>query len=190
MRYPKDHKEQVRQQLLSESGSHAKKHGFAATGVDALAGAAGLTTGSLYKHFDNKSALFSALIEAEIDRTVRRFADLKPGDNAAMLKALASYLSMQHVRSPETGCPLPSLTADVARSNEEVRETFETGLLQFKKVLTELTGSDTTAWTLIAQNVGAVMIARAMLNDAVKREIIDAVRSAGASLLKTKLENE
>jgi AcrR family transcriptional regulator len=190
MRYPKDHKEQVRQQLLSESGSHAKKHGFAATGVDALAGAAGLTTGSLYKHFDNKSALFSALIEAEIDRTVRRFADRKPGDNAAMLKELASYLSMQHVRSPETGCPLPSLTADVARSNEEVRGSFEAGLLQFKSVLEEHTGSSAAAWTLIAQNVGAVMIARAMRHDSAKREIITAVRSAGESLLKSTLEKK
>lgn len=189
MRYSKDHKEQVRQQLLSDSGSHAKKNGFAATGVDALAGAAGLTTGSLYKHFASKNALFSSLIEAEINRTVQRFADLKPGDDAAMLMALASYLSMRHVRSPETGCPLPSLTADVARSNDVVRESFETGLLQFKNVLAELTGSDATAWTLIAQNVGAVMIARAMRHDSAKRGIIGAVRTSGASLLKTKRES-
>lgn len=169
--------------MLSESGRHAKQHGFAAAGVDALAGAAGLTTGSLYKHFDNKSALFAALIDTEIDRTVRRFAALKPGDNSAMLKALSSYLSMQHVRSPENGCPLPALTADVGRASEEVREAFEASLLKFKEVLTELTGSDATAWTLIAQNVGAVMIARALLHDASKREIIDAVRGAGAKLL-------
>ena len=183
MRYSTDHKAQVRQQMLSESGSYAKQHGFAATGVDALAGAAGLTSGSLYKHFDNKSALFAALIEAEIDRTVRRFANLKPGDHPALLTALSRYLSMQHVQSPQNGCPLPSLTADVARANDEVREAFETGLLQFKEVLTELTGSEATAWALIAQNVGAVMIARAMLHDAPKREIIDAVRGAGAELL-------
>ncbi|MBT9507443.1 TetR/AcrR family transcriptional regulator [Rhodoferax sp.] len=183
MRYSKEHKDQIRQQLLSKSGSYAKKHGFAATGVDALAGAAGLTTGSLYKHFDNKTALFSALIEAELDRTLHRFANVKPGDTDAMLKALASYLSMQHVRSPESGCPLPSLTAEIAQSTDDVRAVFETGVLQFKNVLKELTGSDTTAWTLIAQNVGAVMIARAMSHDSVKREIVNAVRAAGANLL-------
>lgn len=127
--------------------------------------------------------LFAALIDAEIDRTVRRFANLKPGDHSAMLKALSGYLSMQHVRSPDNSCPLPSLTADVARASDDVRETFETGLLQFKQILTELTGSDATAWTLIAQNVGAVMIARAMLHDAPKKEMVDAVRRAGANLL-------
>jgi TetR/AcrR family transcriptional regulator, transcriptional repressor for nem operon len=190
MRYPKTHKEQVRQALLSNSGSHAKKHGFAATGVDALAATAGLTTGSLYKHFDNKDALFSAVIEAEIDRTVSRFSELKPGDEKAIHKALASYLSMQHVRSPEDGCPLPALTADVARASDEVRETFEAGVLNLKTVLEKITGSDFTAWTLIAQCVGAVMIARAMRNDAEKRAVVEGVRKTAAALLTDSIENK
>jgi TetR/AcrR family transcriptional regulator, transcriptional repressor for nem operon len=190
MRYPKTHKEQVRQALLSNSGSHAKKHGFAATGVDALAATAGLTTGSLYKHFDNKDALFSAVIEAEIDRTVSRFSELKPGDEKAIHKALASYLSMQHVRSPEHGCPLPALTADVARASDEVRETFEVGVLNLKTVLEKITGSDSTAWTLIAQCVGAVMIARAMRNDAEKRAVVEGVRKTAAALLTVSIENK
>lgn len=183
MRYPKDHKQEVRQQLLSKSGKHAKKHGFTSSGVDALAGAAGLTTGSLYKHFDNKNALFSALVKAELAQTVSRFADIRPGDNAAMLEALASYLSMGHVNSPENGCLLPSLAADVARSSVEVRATFEAGVLDFKNVLEGITGSDNSAWTLLAQNVGAVMIARAMHQESVKQAIMDAVRASSADLL-------
>lgn len=183
MRYPKDHKEQVRQQLLAQSGSHAKKHGFSASGVDALAGAAGVTTGSLYKHFENKKALFSALVKAELDQTVRRFLDIEAGDNAAMIKALSGYLSMSHVLSPETGCPAPSLAADVARSGDEVRQAFEAGILDFKNVLKNFTGSDKTAWTLIAQNVGAVMIARAMFNESVQRELVSAVRGSVADLV-------
>ncbi len=190
MRYPKEHKENVRQQLLTESASYAKKHGFADSSVDALAGAAGLTTGSLYKHFDNKDALFSALITAELDKTVRRFADVTPGDSAAMLKALASYLSMSHVRSPENGCPVPSLAAEVARAPDEVRETFEAGMLELKNVLKAITGSDSTAWALIAQNVGAVMIARAMQHEPVKRDIINAVRASSAKLLTDTLEKK
>jgi TetR/AcrR family transcriptional regulator, transcriptional repressor for nem operon len=190
MRYPKEHKEKVRQQLLTESARHAKKHGFADSSVDALAGAAGLTTGSLYKHFDNKSALFSALITAELDKTVRRFADVKPGDSAAMLKAMASYLSMSHVRSPASGCPVPSLAAEVARSSVDVHAAFEAGMLDLKNVLKNITGSDNTAWTLIAQNVGAVMIARAMQHESAKQDIIDAVRATAAKLLTDTLEKK
>ncbi len=183
MRYPKDHKEQVRKQLLLDSGSHAKAHGFAASGVDALAGAAGLTTGSLYKHFDNKDALFSALITAELGKTKRRYDGLEAGDYTAMQKILTSYLSMSHVRDAASGCPVPSLAAEVARSSDAVKNAFETGVLELKNAVEDITGSSTVAWALMAQNVGAVMIARAMQREATKRELLAAVRTTGTDLL-------
>jgi AcrR family transcriptional regulator len=183
MRYPKNHKENVRQQLLLESGSHAKQHGFAVSGVNALASAAGLTTGSLYKHFDHKDALFSALITAELAKTKRRYDGVEAGDYSAMQKILSSYLSMNHVHAPASGCPVPSLAAEVARSSDEVKRAFEAGIIEIKNTVTDITGSSSAAWTLMAQNVGAVMIARAMLDDTTKREILAAVRVAGADLL-------
>ncbi len=183
MRYPKNHKEEVRQQLLLASGSHAKQHGFAASGVDALAGAAGLTTGSLYKHFDNKDALFSALITAELDKTKRRYDGVELGDYQAMQKILNIYLHLNHVHASASGCPVPSLASEVARSSDEVKRAFEAGIVELKNAVTDITGSSNKAWALMAQNVGAVMIARAMLHDTTKREILAAVRVAGADLL-------
>ena len=79
--------------------------------------------------------------------------------------------------------PATSLAADVARSNDEVRQAFEAGLLDFKNVLKDFTGSNSTAWTLIAQNVGAVVIARAMFNESVQRELVSAVRDSVAELV-------
>lgn len=101
MRYPKEHKEQARNRLLKGGGSHAKKHGFGGSGMDALAAAAGVTTGSLYKHFDGKSDLFSELIRSELQRTAQRFSAITPGDIEAAAKALAVYLSLNHVKHPE-----------------------------------------------------------------------------------------
>jgi TetR/AcrR family transcriptional regulator, transcriptional repressor for nem operon len=184
MRYPKNHKQEVRQHLLLQTGAHAKEHGFAASGVDALAGAAGLTTGSLYKHFDNKNALFAELVTAEMAQTLQRYDGIDPGDTSGMQKALSSYLSMNHVRGAASGCPLPSLAAEVARSSDAVRSAFEMGVVEIKNTLSDLTGSDSAAWTLLAQNVGAVMIARAMLSDATRRELLAAVRLTGSQHLQ------
>lgn len=184
MRYSKEHKEQIRQKLLSASGSHAKKHGFAASGVDALAGSAGVTIGSLYKHFNNKDALFAELIRSEIKGTDKLFAQLAQGGPEALIKALAAYVSLAHVQSPETGCPLPTLTAEVARAPDEVRAAFESGLLELKDTLARLTGSADVAWSLIAQSVGAVMIARAMHSEAAKKGLLKAVRTTGTELIK------
>jgi TetR/AcrR family transcriptional regulator, transcriptional repressor for nem operon len=184
MRYPKNHKEQVRQQLLLKAGSHAKEHGFDASGVEALAGAAGLTTGSLYKHFENKNALFTALVTTELTQTISRYRNVTLGDKVELKNVLNSYLSMAHVRESASGCPVPTLAAEVARSSDEVRNAFEAGIFELKKILTDHTGSESKAWTLMAQNVGAVMIARAMMSDDARRELLSAVRDMSSNLLK------
>lgn len=184
MRYPRDHKDNTRRRLIDHGGGHAKKHGFMASGMDAMAASAGVTTGSLYRHFDGKSELFAAVMRAELQRTVERFAEIAPDDRAAMVRALAAYLSLQHVSHPEKGCPLPSLTAEVARADRQVRDAFQSGVLALHATIEGLAGSSEKAWALIAQSVGAVLIARAMLDELPRREVLAAARKAGEALLR------
>ena len=151
---------------------------------DALAASAGVTIGSLYKHFDNKDALFAELIRAELQGTDKLFANMEHSGPDALIKALAAYASLTHVQTPELGCPLPSLTAEVARAPDDVREAFEEGVLQLKDTLAQLTGSPEVAWSLIAQNVGAVMIARAMRHEAAQKSLLRAVRASGSAMIE------
>jgi TetR/AcrR family transcriptional regulator, transcriptional repressor for nem operon len=183
MRYPKDYKEASRQKLIELGGSHAKKHGFNESGMAALAASAGVTTGALYKHFDGKADLFAALITAELQRTAQMYDGVDSIDDASAAKSLASYLSLQHVRHPEHGCPLPSLTPEVARADKATKVAYQAGLLEVHAGLRRLTATSEDAWTLIAQNVGAVMLARAMPNEKLQREILSALRKAGEKLL-------
>jgi TetR/AcrR family transcriptional regulator, transcriptional repressor for nem operon len=185
MRYSREHNEHVRRRLLQRGGSHAKKHGFTRSGVDAMASAAGVTTGSLYKHFDGKADLFAALIRSELSRTAQRFSTLRADDLEAAAKALAAYLSIDHVEHPETGCALPSLAPEVARADEAVREAFQSGMLALHAIVAErFTGAGDTAWALIAQSVGAVMLARAMPDDGVRRELLGAARRQSVAWLR------
>ena len=185
MRYPKEHKEQARNHLLASGGSHAKKHGFGGSGMDALAAAAGVTTGSLYKHFEGKSDLFAALIRSELQRTAQRFSAIAPDDPGAAAKALAAYLSLSHVKHPEAGCALPSLTPEVARADGPVRDAFQSGMLAIHAIVADrFTGSTDTAWALIAQAVGAVMLARAMPDERVRCELLGAMTRTSAALLR------
>lgn len=185
MRYSKEHKGQVRQRLLSASARHVKQHGFAASGVDALASAAGVTCGSLYKHFEGKSDLFAAVIRAELQRTAERFADIDPGDADAADKAMATYLSLQHLRHPQRGCPLPGLSAEVARADDAVRAAFDDGLREVHAQLQPIAGSSAKAWALINQSVGAVMLARAALDPALQRELLASARAEVRALFAT-----
>jgi TetR/AcrR family transcriptional regulator, transcriptional repressor for nem operon len=183
MRYSKDHKNASRQRLIELSGSHAKKHGFSASGVASLAASAGVTTGALYKHFEGKADLFAALITAELARTAQLYDAFDPDDDASVFRLLCGYLSLEHVRNPEQGCPLPSLTPDVARADEAVRAAYQAGLLDIHAKIQRLAGASEDAWTLIAQNVGAVMLARAIPDEKLQREILLSLRKAGEKLL-------
>jgi AcrR family transcriptional regulator len=182
MRYSREHIERTRRRLIDAGAGHAKRNGFAASGMDAIAAAAKLTSGSLYKHFRGKSELFAAVMKVELERTAERFAAIAPGDQAASRRALDSYLSVRHVDHPEQGCPLPSLTAEVARADDPVRRAFESGVREIHAEVERLAGSSGKAWALIAQNVGAVMIARAMLDAGLRNEVLSAIRNEAQAL--------
>lgn len=189
MRYSKEHKDASRLRLLERGGSHAKKHGFNESGMAALAASAGVTTGALYKHFECKAEFFAALISAELARTAQMYDAFDPADEADAARPLAGYLGLQHVRHPEQGCPLPSLTPEIARADESVRAAYQSGLLDIHAKLTRFVATSDDAWTLMAQNVGAVMLARALPDEELRRTLLSALRRAGEKLLRNKPES-
>jgi TetR/AcrR family transcriptional repressor of nem operon len=185
MRYSTKYKEEARAKLVEAGGRHAKQHGFISSGMADLAAAAGVTTGSLYKHFSGKSDLFVAMITAELKRTADLYDAVDPADAEQVARTLAAYLSFSHVQHPEAGCPLPSLTPEIGRADGAVKEAVENGVQSIHANVTALTGNADVAWAVMAQNVGAVMLARGMHTEALQREILNAVRHAGEQLLSS-----
>lgn len=172
MRYPADHKAATRKRLLETAGALAKKNGYGTTGVDALMTAAGLTGGALYAHFRSKSEMLQALIDHEMHQSLERFT---ADTDAAFLARISSYLSLAHVEKPESGCGLPALSAEIARADDQVRETFEDLLLQIQQRLRRHLDTDEQAWAVIAQSVGAVMLARTMKSQKSRKAMLNAV---------------
>ncbi|MEV6425685.1 TetR family transcriptional regulator [Streptomyces sp. NPDC051662] len=56
-------REQTRHTLLRESRRLFSKLGYASVGLSEIVGAAGVTKGALYHHFDSKAELFRAVLE-------------------------------------------------------------------------------------------------------------------------------
>lgn len=176
MRYPPDHKSETRAKLVHAGAAVAKVQGFAATGVDALARAAGLTSGAFYKHFDGKEALLTAICDEELGATRSRFASIAPGDLDQILRAVDAYLSFTHVQSPAVGCLLPALSAEVGRAAQPTREAFERAFAELVTVIEEKIGDRAVGTAIIAQCVGAIMLARALATEAAQRELLRATR--------------
>jgi AcrR family transcriptional regulator len=176
MRYPSTHKEETRKKLLASARAIAKKGGFGTTGVDELMASIGLTGGAFYGHFPSKEALFAELVLQEIANSTEMLAgdEESPPDLVAL--RLRSYLSSYHATHPETGCVLPALGPEIARADPEVRATVEQGLKQLQKSWAGRIGNPDAAWALIAQCVGALVLARCVDSERTRKDILASSR--------------
>ncbi len=175
MRYSPGYKEKKYAELLKTSGRVLKKNGFAATGVDALMHAAGMTSGAFYSHFASKSDLLLSIVTSELTNSQNLWAS-NPYDSAEewIDFELDRYLSLQHVQHPEDGCMLPALSAEVARADLSIRERYEQELSKGHSILTQRLGDEHLAWVFICQLAGSILIARALHDENLQRSVINA----------------
>jgi TetR/AcrR family transcriptional repressor of nem operon len=179
MRYTATRKAETRNHLLDASGALIKKKGYAATGVDALMAAAGMTSGAFYNHFSSKAELFAALVEHELEHSLAKLTDNSAcqQDKEWPMRQLQRYLSWKHVQNPEGGCPLPSLGAEIARADNAAKEKYETALKQMHAIWEKQLGDRKLAWATMAQLVGSVLLARAMSSEKTGKEVLEASKS-------------
>ena len=179
MRYPADQKEKARAAILEAGASALRQNGFNGIGVDGLAASAGVTSGAFYSNFANKEALLGSVIAANLGRP---FIDTDGGtlaeQKARLKEFLARYISAQHRENPAAGCVMPTLSADVSRSNAAVREAYETRMKELvAQMANAMEGSREEqlqqAWSVVALMVGSISIAQAMPNDEVAQQAID-----------------
>jgi AcrR family transcriptional regulator len=169
MRYSAEHKAQTREKLLTSSGALAKRGGFTGTGVDGLMKAIGLTGGAFYGHFASKDELFAAIVERELSHSIEL---LGSGSRDKLQRCLARYLSMKHVEQPDSGCALPTLGAEIARADLAVRQNAEHWLVRLQQAWGEELEDPQLAWAILAQCVGALVVARMLASPARQEEVL------------------
>ncbi len=168
MRYPKDHKETARAEILGAAARPLKEKGFGGVGVDGLAAAADVTSGAIYSHFGSKEAFLEQVVNEQLGAEFTVIDDLEPEERRRRLaEFLHFYLSDEHCAAVADGCLMPALTADVSRAGGAVREAYERRMAALIERLTPaMPGSPAeqaeSAWALVASVVGAVTIARAL----------------------------
>jgi TetR/AcrR family transcriptional repressor of nem operon len=183
VRYAADHKEKTRARILTAAGRRFREKGFAATGVDEVMGAAGLTAGGFYGHFRSKESLLEETLAGAVRSTVERLtAGLETLDGGAWREVARRYLSRSHRKDVASGCVLPALAAEVARQGPAARAAFEGYLREIVSALEErapgapgLFRQDRVLAT-IALFAGGLMLARAVCDEALSDRILRACR--------------
>ena len=192
MRYPKEQKEETRRRILEAAGKLFREHGYNGIGVDAIMAEAGLTAGGFYAHFQSKEELFAeAIASAFNNRNKTLHLSASQQDDAEWLKNLIyGYLSRTHRDMVAEGCPLPSITPDVMRGSEQVRENYEKSVRQFAaSIIAHLEPGEPSekerALAIIAQCIGGLMMARAVNDEELSNQLLRASRHAAMKIVES-----
>ena len=180
MRVTKEKAAHNREEILTSAARLFREAGIGATGVDSIAEDAGLTHGGLYSQFGSKQEIVAEAVGfalAKSKRAWRRTAQDKPGSEA-LSDIVAYYLSRAHRDSAGRGCLIAALSCDIAREPAAVRQAFTSGLKDALGFLAGLIPDDTRARrdeeaiAAFACMVGAVILARAVNDEALSRRIL------------------
>ncbi len=184
MPYSAEHKRRTRQRIVHEAARAFREQGLDGVSIPAVMRQAGLTHGGFYAHFPSKDTLIASSFAEGFGESAERLL-LTQGDGQPAAEALGAiiraYLSRAHRDMPATGCVVPALSAEVARSSAEVRAGFTTALRDYTHRLARLLPAsadrdadrDADALALLAGMAGALQLARAVddpaLSDAILR---------------------
>jgi TetR/AcrR family transcriptional regulator, transcriptional repressor for nem operon len=183
-----------RRAITDVSARLMRERGIDGVSVADLMGAAGLTHGGFYGHFESKEQLAAEACTHAFTQSVERWKTriaAHPDRNAALRALTEAYLSTRTRDNPGTSCPTAALVCDVARERTDtpVRAAFLSGTQQLIEVLASLQpGGDLErarrkALAQFSTLVGAVVLARATAGAAMSDEILRAAREELAESL-------
>jgi TetR/AcrR family transcriptional repressor of nem operon len=170
MRYSASHKLETKEKLLQSSAVSAKQSGFSTVGVDGLMKAIGLSGGAFYSHFSSKDELFASIVERELGQSLARLG--VDQDRGKLERCLKHYLTMAHVEHPGSGCALPALGAEIARSDITIRQQAEHWICQLQASWAQVLESDSLAWAILSQCIGALVVARMLATPDLQRRVL------------------
>jgi TetR/AcrR family transcriptional repressor of nem operon len=193
MGHSKAQKARNHKRIVAIASKRFREKGLAGFGIAELMKEAGLTVGGFYKHFDSRDELVAEAVSASFGIWQRQKEAVESsGQPLSFAKLIDDYLSDGHRKNPGTGCAFSALAPEIARSDkrtralssEQLRDDLEllVGLLPGKDGRAERSRAILTFSAL----VGAMSLARAVSDEALSHEILEAV----ADLLKDSAESD
>ncbi|HEY9028582.1 MAG TPA: TetR/AcrR family transcriptional regulator [Burkholderiaceae bacterium] len=157
------------QRILDVAARAIRREGYGGVNVTEVMRAAQLTHGGFYAHFASRDALLAeAVAQAgrDIAAALREQSDRLQARGASPLRAfLEIYLSMDHVRDCDNGCPVSLLSGEMFRQAPEVAEPSRRLIVDMharvKKVLPAGAPRE-AAWAVASAVLGAAQLARAL----------------------------
>lgn len=170
MKVTREQRSENRERILGVASRLFREKGFDAVGVSDVMRAAGLTHGGFYGHFSSKDDLIvQALGHAMGERN---------GAALSLHDYIAEYLSPRHRDNRAGGCPIAGLAGDTLRQTPEARAVITDGVRAQLDWMSKTSGDTNEAERRrqaigkLSAMVGATILARAMTDPALSKEIL------------------
>lgn len=175
-------KEASHERIVSVAARAIRRSGYDGTGVADIMKEAGLTHGAFYAHFSSREAMLAEAAARACAETAALTADVVASVPAgqALASMLRAYLSPEHLKQVEVGCPLAALGSETARQTPEVRRVITRHI----KEMIDLVARQSTDWgkpgaheralVTVATMVGTLLLARAVDEPALADSLCEA----------------
>jgi TetR/AcrR family transcriptional repressor of nem operon len=163
-------KELTHERIVEAAARAIRRSGYDGTSVADIMKEAGLTHGGFYAHFDSREAMLAEAADragAEAVAASAAIAASAPPEQA-LGRLLHAYLSEEHIRSLEMGCPVAALGSEMPRQAPEVRRAATRRIREMIDVVARQSpdwgkpGAHEEALVTVATMVGALVLARAV----------------------------
>lgn len=188
MKVSREQAAENRERILNVAAKLFRERGFDGIGVADLMKGAGLTHGGFYGQFASKEDLMAQACTRAFSDSLdiwNQLASRAPNSPESQLRAITTaYLSCDHRNQPGRGCALAALGADISRRGPSVRQTVTEGVRAFVEALALLipgkykADKREKALATISSMVGALVLARAVDDEALSEEILRAVSAS------------
>lgn len=166
MRKSREETARTREHIVRVASAEFRRRGIAATSLADLMGAAGLTHGGFYKHFESKDQLVAECSRLAMGELLEMLDGL-PGTE----ERIERYLSELHRDHPEQGCPLSALGSEAARADEVTRGNLSAGVARLIELLS-VSGDRSRAVASAAALVGALTLSRLVTDAELSAELL------------------
>jgi TetR/AcrR family transcriptional repressor of nem operon len=185
LKVSKEKAEENRQRVIDTAATLLRERGIDGIGIVDLMQAAGLTHGGFYRQFKSKDDLVAQAVQRAFEMTRADIAKQLKDTSVDPLETLVRYyVSDFHKNHLGKGCSLTALAADGARhDNPALRSVFGSAIDGYIKFLTSMIQEGTAtskrhaAMRMLAEMVGAIILARVAPDQSFAKELLKTVSS-------------
>ena len=185
VRTSREEKAKTHNRIVDVASKRIREQGLDGPAVAEIMQAAGLTHGGFYKHFESRDDLIAEATQRAVAAADRHLHKLTDDAEDPLAAFVDWYLSAEHRDHPDAGCALPPLGDDVRRGDDRVRAAYSEQVDRYVEHVERFLGDGDgsrgehgardRAILVVSALVGALVLSRAVADDAFSDEILSAV---------------